>query len=181
LFIASIILLGLDKAEILLLSTFGVIAKPLTILLCVISGALSFTAIVALLADLFVAKRKQALLQKRREIKLREQEQEAEKMRQRSIDRIEHLSSRELGYLANCLREKSQSFLTYIHSPPVTLLISKGLAYTPGGAHHQDHYPYIIHDFVWHYLLENKEQILEKDDENRRVEEENERKPRRRY
>jgi hypothetical protein len=59
--------------------------------------------------------------------------------------------------------------------------MGKGLVYTPGGTHHQDHYPYTIADFAWKVILERKEEILEKDAENRKREEAEDAKRRRRY
>ena len=182
-FIASVILLALDKAEILSLSTFGAIAKPATILLCVVSGALSFTAIVAFIIDLIGAGRKRTLLQQRRDLRKIEQEEELNKSKERVLERIPHLSKDELRYLADCLRENSQTFTTYVHSPAASTLGSKGLIYTPGGTHHQDYYPFVVNDFVWRHLLENRDQIIAKDEENQRAEEEKKRnaRQRRRY
>jgi hypothetical protein len=59
----------------------------------------------------------------------------------------------------------------------------KGLVVSPGGRHHQDHYPYMIADFAWERLLARKEEFIAKDDENRRREaaEEKERLARSRY
>lgn len=182
LFFASVILLLLDKAEILVLSTFGSLAKPATILLCVVSGALSFTAIAAFVFDIISAGRKRTLLQQRRDLRKAEEEEQLNNNKQKVLDRIEHLSKDELNYLADCLRENSQSFTTYVHSPSVSTLGSKGLIYTPGGTHHQDYYPFVVNDFVWQYLLDNREDIITRDEENTRIEEEKKRNARtRRY
>lgn len=182
LFVASVILLIFDKAKILELYTFVAIAKPATILICVVSGALSLTAIISFFIELFTAGRKHTLLQQRRELRKAEKQEEINAQKQRVLERIEHLSKDELRYLADCLRENSQSFTTYVHSPPAATLMSKGLIYTPGGTHHQDYYPFVVNDFVWEHILENREQIIAKDDENRRIEEEKKRNARhRRY
>lgn len=174
--------MSLDKTEILVLSTFGSLAKPATVLLCVVSGALSFTSIVAFLINIVGAGRKRSLLQQRRDLRKAEEEEAISKNKQKVLDRIQHLSKDELKYLANCLRENSQSFTTYVHSPSASTLGSKGLIYTPGGTHHQDYYPFVVNDFVWQYLLENREDIIAKDDENKRLEEEKKRNARnRRY
>jgi hypothetical protein len=170
-----LILLVFDKTEILLLSTFGSMAKPLTIILCVVTGSLSLTSIIAFFIDLLSASKKQAKLQQRRDMRRSEQKQDVERRKEAVIARIDHLSSQELRYLARCLSNNSTTFNTYVHSPAATTLASKGLTYTPGGAHHQDHYPFIVNDFVWAYLLEHREQIIEKDRANREVEEEAER------
>ena len=175
LFIASVVLLIFDKAGILGLSIFGGLAKPATILICVISGALSFTSITSFFIELFNSSRKRTLLQQRRELRKIEEQEEINAKKQRAIERISHLSKDELHYLADCLRENSQSFTTYVHSPPASTLMSKGLIYTPGGTHHQDYYPFVINDFVWQHLLENRDQVIAKDDENKRIEEEKKR------
>ena len=171
-FIASIILLSLDKAEILKLSIFGTIAKPATILLCVVSGALSFTAIIAFFIDLIGVGKKRTLLQQRRDLRKAEQEAERNERKQRVLERIPYLSKDELRNLADCLRKNSQTFTTYVHSPAASTLGSKGLIYTPGGTHHQDYYPFVVNDFVWEHLLENREQIIAQDEKNQRAEEE---------
>ena len=179
---ASIILLFLDKTEMLVLSTFGSLAKPATILLCVVSGALSFTAIASFIIDIVSAGKKRTLLQQRRDIQKAEEEEQINKNKQKVLDRVQHLSKYELNYLANCLRENSQSFTTYVHSPSASTLGSKGLIYTPGGTHHKDDYPFVVNDFVWQYLLDNKDEIIARDEENTRIEEEKKRNARnRRY
>jgi len=175
-------LLLLNKENTLELSIFGSLTKPATILLCVVSGALSLTAIVSYLIDIVGAGKKRTLLQQRRNMRKLEHEEELNKSMQRVLNRIPHLSKDELHYLADCLRENSQSFTTYVHSPYASTLGSKGLIYTPGGTHNQDYYPFVVHDFVWNHLLENREQIITQDDENKRAEEEKKRKARsRRY
>ena len=40
--------------------------------------------------------------------------------------------------------------------------MAKNLVYTPGGTHHQDHYPFAFHDFVWEVLKQRKEEFIEK-------------------
>ena len=76
LFIASVALLVFDKAEILELSIFGSIAKPATILICVVSGALSFTSIASFFIELFNSGRKRTLLHQRRELRKIEEQEE---------------------------------------------------------------------------------------------------------
>ncbi|MCC5451500.1 super-infection exclusion protein B [Rheinheimera sp. UJ51] len=182
LFVASVILLSLDKTEVLALSAFGSLAKPATILLCVVSGALTFTAIIAFLIDLFTAERKKTVLKQRRDMRKAEEDEQFERQKQKVLSRIEYLSKDELKYLADCLRENSQTFTTYVHSPSASTLGSKGLIYTPGGTHHQDYYPFVVNDFVWQYLLDHKAEIIARDEENTRKEEERKRNARnRRY
>ncbi len=181
-FIASVILLFLDKTDVLELSIFGSLAKPATILLCVVFGTLSFTAIITFFIDFIGAGKKRTLLQQRRDFKKAEQEEEINERKQKVLARIPHLSKDEHRYLADCLRENSQTFTTYVHSPAASTLGSKGLIYTPGGTHQQDYYPFVVNDFVWNHLIENKDQIIAKDEENQRAEEEKKRNARnRRY
>ena len=91
LFIASVILLFFDKAGILELSTFGAIVKPATILLCVVSGALSLTSIISLIIELFGANRKRTLLQQRRELRRAKQEEDNNAQKQKILKRIFYL------------------------------------------------------------------------------------------
>jgi len=166
LLVACSILLVLDAKSIISLSDFGSLAKPIVIILLVFSGSLSVTGIGAFIKDQLLARKKQSLLAGRQELKAKERLQKKTEAEASAIARIEHLSSKELRYLANCLREESQSFYTYVHSPPVATLMEKGLVYTPGGTHHQDHYPFTVADFAWKVLLERKAEILEKDGAN---------------
>lgn len=171
-FIASVILLFFDKEEILELSTFGNVVKPAVILLSVVTGALSFTSIVAFFIDLINQGRRRTLLQQRRVIKRAEQEKKWNEEKQKVLERVPHLSKAELNHLADCLRGNSQSFTAYAHSPAVSTLIAKGLIYTPRGVHNRDYYPFVVNDFVWQYLLENQLQIIAHDEENKLAEEE---------
>ncbi|MBX9637466.1 MAG: super-infection exclusion protein B [Nitrosomonas sp.] len=170
LFVASITLLLFDREEILALSTFSAIAKPAIILVCVVTGALSITSIISYFIEMYGSSRKRTLLEQRRELRKAEEEKQISIQKQEVIERIPYLSNAELRYLANCLRENSQSFTAYVYSPSASTLMSKGLIYTPGGTYNRDNYPFIVNDFVWRHLLEIKEQILAKDEENRRVE-----------
>jgi hypothetical protein len=70
------------------------------------------------------------------------------------------------------LRDGSPSFYTYVYSPPVSVLQGKGLVWTPGGTHHQDHYPFSFHDFAWHVLVKRNDEFIAKHAEFKRVEEE---------
>lgn len=179
LFIASVALLGLDKASVIQLADFGALAKPVVIILIVISGSLSITGIGAFIKDQVVNRKKRSLFAMRQELRAQEKQNQKAEAQATALERVDHLSPKELRYLANCLRDGSQSFYTYVHSPPVSTLMGKGLVYTPGGAHHEDHYPYTIVDFAWKALLDRKEEIISKDEENRKKEEQNKR--RRRY
>jgi hypothetical protein len=176
--IASVVLLGLDRAEILVLADFGQLTKPLVVVLAVLSGSLAITGIGAFIKDQLTNRQKQSLLAARRELKLQEAETRRAKAESVALERIDHLSSQEIRHLAGCLRKGSQSFYTYVHSPSVTTLMGKGLVYTPGGTHNQDHYPFTISDFAWKALLARKDDILARDNEHRKREEEEKRRGR---
>lgn len=179
LFVACSILLILDSQSTIALSDFGSLANPTVIIVLVFSGSLSITGIGAFVKDQYMANKKQTLFASRQALRAKEKQQKRAEAEAAALERIDHLSSKELRYLANCLRDGNQSFFTYVHSPPVTALMGKGLVYTPGGTHHQDHYPFTVADFAWRALLERKDEILKKDDENRAKEEQEKR--RRRY
>lgn len=175
---AFLALLGLDWAAILPLSTFGELTKPIVIVLIVISGSLSITGIGAYLRDQWARRKSHSIVTTRRQLRAQEKEGERAKAQGAALERIDYLSSKELRYLANCLRESSQSFYTYVHSPAVTTLMGKGLVYTPGGTHHQDHYPFTIYDFVWKALIERRGEILARDSANEKREDEGKRRNR---
>lgn len=178
--IASITLLLLDGTAMLNLSRFGDLARPVVVLICVVSSALSFTAAAAFVIDLISAARRKTLLEHRRTLRKAEQDEELETKKQKIVERIEHLSKDELRLLAGCLRESSQSFTTWVHSPYAATLISKGLIYTPGGTYNEDYYPFVVNDFIWQHLLQNKDRIIARDDENMRIQDEKKRNARRR-
>jgi hypothetical protein len=67
-----------------------------------------------------------------------------------------------------------------VHSPHVSNLVAKGMVSSPGGPHHQDHYPFYFVDFVWNHLVRHREQFIAKDDEHKRRKEAEERAKRRR-
>ena len=140
--------------------------------------AVANTGVIGLIKDFIEESRNKAQIAATREIEVAEATGKIEEVREAALDRIEYLAPKDLRYLAECLREGNQSFFTYVHSPPVTTLMGKELVYTPGGTHHQDHYPFTIRDYVWKELLSRKDEILKKDEENKR--DEHERKRRRR-
>ena len=100
-------------------------------------------------------------------------------MLETAIAHLDYLSKEEIAVVARVLRDGSPSFYAYVYSPPVSLLQGKRLIWTPGGPHHQDHYPYSFHDFVWRVLLERKDEFFAKHEEHKRAEEERKRAERR--
>lgn len=177
-FIACVLILILDWKGVIVLNQFGVITKTIVIIIAVLTGSLSLTGIIDFFKNQFLNKQKRRALVERRRVREEEDKKKREESRNNAIQRLEHLSCKEIWYLADCLKEGSQSFYTYVHSPPVTTLMGKGLVYTPGGTHHQDHYPFTIYDYVWDELLARKEEFLEKQANCEREEEERKRKQR---
>lgn len=177
--IACVVLLVLDHKTLLDLGAFGTLTKPLVIVALVFTAALSVTGIGGLIYEFVTDGRKNTALQAERIAREKELREQSELERAAVLERLNHLAPRELRYLADALREGSQSFYTYVHSPPVTTLMGKGLVYTPGGTHHQDHYPFTIHDFVWKALLQRKAELIARDDANQKREDEERRRGRR--
>ena len=167
LFIACLTLLAFDTFDVLVLANLGLLAKPVVIVASVVSGSLSLTGIVAFFLDLHKHRQKQNLLSLRHQTRTREAQESRAKAEAAALERLDHLAPQELRHLADALKNGSQSFYTYVRSPSVTTLRGKGLVYTPGGEHHQDHYPFTISDFVWKILIERKEEFLAKDALNR--------------
>jgi hypothetical protein len=165
-FIATIIILSFDKAGFLLLKEIHSTAKPLIILLSIFSGALLFSNLLALLIDCVKKINKKSEIEKLKQEKEQKQKEKQTKFRAEVISRLEYLETYELRLLADALKDNTPTFYTYVYSPPATTLIAKELIYTPGGTHNQDHYPFIIHDFVWAELLSRKAEIIERDKAN---------------
>jgi len=178
-FLGSILLIVLEKNDVIDTSALGPIYQASLVVVAIVSGALCLTGFIGIAVDFVNENRKPALLQKRREIRKKEQDERRREAEQRALDRIQYLSEQELRYFADALRENSQSFYTWVHSPSVTTLMEKQLVQTFGGTHHQDHYPFTIPDYVWSYLLEHREEIINRDDANKAAAEEKKRKERR--
>ncbi len=141
-------LLVLDSRSVLLLGTFGSLTRPLVIVALVVAAALSITGIGAIVVKHIQRKLERAAV----------------------LERLEHLAPFELRLLADAIKEKRQSFYTYVHSPHVATLMAKGIVHSPGGTHNQDHYPFTINDFVWKYLLERKDDFIYRDETNKKSE-----------
>lgn len=177
-FIACIVLIAFDWKNVIELKQFGEVTKPIVIVIAVLAGSLSLTGIIDFFKNLFISSQMRKALVERRQIREKEEKNKRDEFQKVALERLEHLSCQEIRYLANCLREGSQSFFTYVHSSPVTTLMGKGLVYTPGSTHHQDHYPFTIYDFVWEELLKRKDEFLEKQANCEREDEEQKKKQR---
>ena len=171
LFLGSVALLIIDNHGWVLLKELGGPARTIVAITAVLTGALTFTGLSAILLETWGQKRKRDAIADRRrdrDDQRRRQRQEAEAS---VIARIEFLSEGELRHIAGALRDNSQSFYTWVHSPTVTTLMEKGLVRTLGGTHHEDHYPFTIVDFAWKYLIENRDEIIAKDNAIQRAKE----------
>ena len=160
-------LLWLDHEKTIDLAVFGSLTKPAVVILGVVAGALYISGIGAFIYDLFAGKRKAKALTIRKELRKKEEEEQIEKNKATALERLDYLSEEELHYLADCLRRKSQSFTAWVHSAGTATLQQKRIITTPGGVHHQDHYPYMVEDFAWKELLRREAEFIERDDKNR--------------
>lgn len=165
LFIASVTLLFLDHYSVLQLSELGSKTVAIVWVGGVITGCLLLASLVELLTQPFRAKAQTSALAKRRSQRMLEKKLERDEARQNAVDKLDHLSGRELRVVADALREGSPSFYTYANSSAVSQLRAKNLVYTPGGAHHTDHYPFTFHDFVWEVLVERKAEFLQRSED----------------
>ena len=164
--IAFGVLLVLDQYQILELKQFGAYTKPLVVICLVMAGCLSLSGVMIALVQRIDVGKKHTILTKRRKVRAKEQAEEEKKYHSTVLKNLDYLSPQELRLLAQCIRNNTNAFNTYVHSPFASTMVSKGLIYTPGGTHHQDHYPFIVVDFVWEAILERKAELFEKDDEN---------------
>lgn len=92
LFIASVALLGLDKASVIQLADFGALAKSVVIILIVISGSLSITGIGAFIKDQVVNRKKRSLFAMRQELRAQEKQNQKAEAQATALERVDHLS-----------------------------------------------------------------------------------------
>jgi len=178
--LAASVLWWLQKAGHLDLGPLGPFASPVLIIAAVVLWVQTIVALVDFLSKPLREKQKLAMLSARREQKRKERTEEAEAEEQAILAHLDHLSAYEICVVAEALQAASPTFYTYVNSPPVTMLQGKGLAWTPGGTHHMDHYPFTFRAFVWDALLARREEFLEKHAANERAEEERKQAERRR-
>jgi hypothetical protein len=136
----------------------------------ILAGCIGVLTLVAYLFRPYRERKKQELLSARRSIKDTEKKAARAELQAAVLYRLDYLSAPELRYLYDCIEANSSSFQAYVYSPPVTLLQGKGLVWTPGGPHHQDHYPFLFYDFVWKEALARKDEFLARHKENLRAE-----------
>lgn len=142
-------------------------------MLIIVSVASSVLTVVGIV-DYFMAplheNRRRATLATRRAVRRQEENEQRETQRAQVIARLDHLSREEIRVVADSLRNDSPTFYTHMHSPPVAMLVGKGVVWTTGTTHHREHYPFSFYDFVWEKLVERKDEFLAKDDEHTRAE-----------
>jgi hypothetical protein len=180
LFLFTLLVLGFDYFALVNLADLTALARPIVIIAAALFGCLSFAALGALVYGVVMQRRKRTLLSQRRHMRQQEAEAAQEKYEAQVLARLDFLASEELRYVANALRKNEQSFTAWVHSPHVSNLVAKGMVSSPGGPHHQDHYPFYFVDFVWNHLVRHREQFIAKDDEHKRRKEAEERAKRRR-
>lgn len=170
LFLACLVALGLNALGILQVATISGLAFPLIGLGAVLFGALSLTALGGVFYDRWSQYQKMTLLAARREIRRNEEKRQRAEFEAKALARLDYLSALELRFVATCLRKNEQSFTASVYSPHINNLITRGLVMSPGGTHHQDHWPFMIEDFAWKHLLAHKVKFMARDYENRRRE-----------
>ena len=79
------------------------------------------------------------------------------------LGRIKYLAKGELIYLLDALRSSTQSFCADIGNPSIGSLIQKTLIQPSLGSYNEYHYPFTIPDYVWKFLIENKNELLSSD------------------
>jgi hypothetical protein len=168
LFLACLVALALNGLGVIQLAGISASALPLIILGAVLFGALSLAALGGLFYDRWYERHKTTLLAARREIRRNEEKRERAEFEAKALARLDYLSPLELRLVANCLRNNEQSFTASVYSPHVKNLITRGLVMSPSGTHHDEHWPFMIEDFAWKYLLAHKVKFMGRDYENRR-------------
>ncbi len=170
--LSSTALFVLDIMGLFNLGPLNDYTRPVLIFAMVMAWVLTLVRLFDLLVLAPLSeKRREEILSTRRAVRRDEKREELAEQRQVVLARLDHLSAQEIHYVAKCLRDESPTFYTYVHSPPVTMLQGKQLVWTPGGTHHQDHYPFSFYDYVWETLLERQDEFQNKDDEHKRAEE----------
>ncbi|MEP5266095.1 MAG: hypothetical protein ABJQ63_01885 [Lentilitoribacter sp.] len=173
-FLASIFTLILNSQKYIDLDSLHLSAKLVVVLLAVFSGFLWLAAIFDFFKERTINKEKVNGLAVRRKLRQTEKATAQREMEQKLIGRLNHLSAEEIHYVAKCLKEGSPSFYTWADSPAVGQLCAKNLAYSTGGLHHGDHYPFSFYDFVWDAILERQDEFVEIDNDNKQKQAEQE-------
>lgn len=167
--VAAGLLLALDLQGWLDLGALGTVVRPVLVVVLVLSGVLSIMNAIDLALAPRRARQHVSLLAARRAIRKQEEGEEAQARQRVILARLDHLSEEEIHYVAECLTKNTSSFYTWSYSSGASQLVAKGLAWSPGGTHHQDNYPFTFQDFVWSAIQERREEFLEKEAEYERA------------
>lgn len=115
------------------------------------------------LAKPLAQRRRTSLMAARRAVRAKEREDEQDAARLMILQRLNHLSREEIRYVTDSLEKNTPTFYTYVYAGPVGVLQAKGLIWSTGGTHNQDHYPFSFHDFVWQELLGRRDEFIAKE------------------
>jgi hypothetical protein len=161
--LAAGVLLSLDLLGWLDLGVVAPVSRTILVIVTVVFTVLALVGIVDFFMMPFHEKRKQSVVAARRAVRRAEERDARADSEARILTRLDHLSRDEMRYVAECLAKNTPTFYTYVHAPPVGVLLGKELIWTDGAQHHQDHYPFSFHDFVWRALMERKDEFLAKE------------------
>lgn len=168
--VATTLLLALLAWKVIDTEALGRWVTPTIAVVAVVFWSFTVVGALEFLFAPMIEKRKQAALATRRAVRRREEQEGRDTKRAEALARLDHLSEEELRYVADCLRKGTPTFYTWAHSSAATMLIGKGLAWTSGGQHHGDRYPFSLYDFAWEALLKRREEFLEKEAKHREAE-----------
>jgi hypothetical protein len=136
--IAASILLALDLKGLLDVGAIAPYIRSALIVSSVVFSVMAMVGIIDALSEPVREKRRQSGLILRRAVRRKEEEELLAVRRIQTIASLDHLSKEETRYVADSLREGSPTFYTYANSPPVGMLLGKGLVWTTGGSYNQE-------------------------------------------
>lgn len=150
--------------EMISLGPLDTIISTLLLIAVVVFGIVAIFDGMDFLFQPLAEKRRLTLLAKRRSALQADKQKAREEKRSQVIKQLDRLSRQEIGLLVNVMKGGSPTFYYYVHAPAVTMLQAKYIVWTPGGPHHQDHYPFSISDHVWDELQKRKDEFFEKEE-----------------
>ena len=111
--VAAGVLLYLDWKGWLDLGPLGAFARPVLILVAVVSAILSIVNIVDLALAPMRERRHVTALAARRAVRKQEEEEKLQERQKSILARLDHLSEEEVRYVAECLTKNTPSFYTW--------------------------------------------------------------------
>lgn len=151
--------------NLILLDQYDSLVQALLLIGAVVAGIFVAVDVVVWLCSPLTQKRQRSLLAERRADRRNEELAERDTKRAMVLERLNHLSNLELSLVAQALTNNSPTVYTWVNSSAVGAMLGKGLLWSPGSSHHQDHYPFTFHDFVWAEVLRRKEEFLDRSSE----------------